>query len=63
MSSFDTPVVFSVLRRMLNDFELNVDHLMITLQEEPRNYNESIMNNELIIAMKAEIDSIKKNNK
>ncbi|KAJ9565985.1 hypothetical protein OSB04_001951 [Centaurea solstitialis] len=52
----------SVLPRRLNDYELDVDHLMLTSDEEPRNYNEAKTNKEWVKAMRAEIDSIEKNN-
>ncbi|KAI3501786.1 hypothetical protein L1887_29807 [Cichorium endivia] len=50
------------LPRRLNDYELNVDQLMLALDEEPKNYLEAKSNKEWVKAMKAEIDSIVKNN-
>ncbi|KAJ9546687.1 hypothetical protein OSB04_019230 [Centaurea solstitialis] len=52
----------SVLPQRLNDYELNVNELLLTFDEEPRNYNEAKVKPEWLKAMKTEIDSIEKNN-
>ncbi|KAJ9554040.1 hypothetical protein OSB04_018085 [Centaurea solstitialis] len=65
-SSLDPPVRRStrtfVLPQRLNDYELNVNELLLTFDEEPRNFNEAKVKPEWLKAMKTEIDSIEKNN-
>ncbi|GJZ99004.1 zinc finger, CCHC-type containing protein [Tanacetum coccineum] len=51
-----------VLPTRLVDYQLNVHELMLTLDEEPRNYNEAKLNPKLLKAMKTELESIVKNN-
>ncbi|KAJ9542758.1 hypothetical protein OSB04_029264 [Centaurea solstitialis] len=51
----------SVLPIRLHDYELNMYELMLTCDEEPRNFKEAIMNPEWLKAMTSEIESIEKN--
>nr|GEX21547.1 hypothetical protein [Tanacetum cinerariifolium] len=51
-----------VLPTRLVDYQLNVHELMLTLDEEPRNYNEAKLNPKWLKAMKTELESIVKNN-
>ncbi|GKD36012.1 ribonuclease H-like domain, reverse transcriptase, RNA-dependent DNA polymerase [Tanacetum coccineum] len=51
-----------VLPTRLVDYQLNIHELMLTLDEEPRNYNEAKLNPKWLKAMKTELDSIIKNN-
>ncbi|GKE27348.1 hypothetical protein Tco_1442732, partial [Tanacetum coccineum] len=66
--SDDTPISVrrsirnKVLPTRLVDYQLNVHELMLTLDEEPRNYNEAKLKPQWLKAMKMELDSIVKNN-
>ncbi|GKB68904.1 ribonuclease H-like domain, reverse transcriptase, RNA-dependent DNA polymerase [Tanacetum coccineum] len=66
--SDDTPILVQrstcnkVLPTRLLDYQLNVHELMLTLDEEPRNYNEANLNPKWLKAMKTELESIVKNN-
>ncbi|GJR33098.1 uncharacterized mitochondrial protein-like protein [Tanacetum coccineum] len=51
-----------VLPTRLVDYQLNVHELMLTLDEEPRNYNEAKLNPKWLKAMKTKLESIVKNN-
>nr|GEX82712.1 uncharacterized mitochondrial protein AtMg00810-like [Tanacetum cinerariifolium] len=51
-----------VLPTRLVDYQLNVHELMLTLDEEPRNYNEAKLKPKSLKVMKIEHDSIVKNN-
>ncbi|GJR19898.1 uncharacterized mitochondrial protein-like protein [Tanacetum coccineum] len=51
-----------VLPMRLLDNQLNVHELMLTLDEEPRNFNEAKLNPKWLKAMKTELESIVKNN-
>ncbi|GJV57642.1 uncharacterized mitochondrial protein-like protein [Tanacetum coccineum] len=51
-----------VLPTRLVDYQLNVHELMLTLDEEPRNYNEAKLKPQWLKAMKTELESIVKNN-
>lgn len=51
-----------MLPRRLNDYELDVDHLMLSFDEEPNNFKEAKVNKNWLDAMNAEVDSIEKNN-
>ncbi|GKA74913.1 retrovirus-related pol polyprotein from transposon TNT 1-94 [Tanacetum coccineum] len=51
-----------VLPMRLVDYQLNVHELMLTLDEEPRNFNEAKLNLKWLKAMKTELQSIVKNN-
>ncbi|GJX00623.1 ribonuclease H-like domain, reverse transcriptase, RNA-dependent DNA polymerase, partial [Tanacetum coccineum] len=51
-----------VLPTRLVDYQLNVHELMLTLDEEPRNYNEAKLKPQWLKAMKIELESIVKNN-
>ncbi|GKC18938.1 ribonuclease H-like domain, reverse transcriptase, RNA-dependent DNA polymerase [Tanacetum coccineum] len=51
-----------VLPTRLVDYQLNVHKLMLTLDEEPRNYNEAKLKPQWLKAMKIELESIIKNN-
>ncbi|GJX22080.1 zinc finger, CCHC-type containing protein [Tanacetum coccineum] len=51
-----------VLPTRLVDYQLNVHELMLTLDKEPRNYNEAKLNPKWLKAMKTELESIIKNN-
>ncbi|GKE87798.1 ribonuclease H-like domain, reverse transcriptase, RNA-dependent DNA polymerase, partial [Tanacetum coccineum] len=51
-----------VLPTRLVDYQLNIHELMLTLDEEPRNYNEAKLNPKWLKAMKTELESIIKNN-
>lgn len=52
----------SVPPKKLNDYKLNVDELLLTIEEEPRNFNEAKVKLKWLEAMKTEIASIEKNN-
>ncbi|GKD44966.1 uncharacterized mitochondrial protein-like protein [Tanacetum coccineum] len=60
------PVRHSTRKKLLPtrlvDYQLNVHKLMLTLNEEPRNYNEAKLNPKWLKAMKTELESIVKNN-
>ncbi|GJY79526.1 zinc finger, CCHC-type containing protein [Tanacetum coccineum] len=51
-----------VLPKRLVDYQLNVNELMLTLDEEPKNYNEAKLKLQWLKAMKIELDYIVKNN-
>nr|GEW31233.1 uncharacterized mitochondrial protein AtMg00810-like [Tanacetum cinerariifolium] len=51
-----------VLPTRLVDYQLNVHELMLTLDEEPRNYNEAKLKPQWLKAMKTELELIVKNN-
>lgn len=46
----------------LNDYELDVYNLMLTFDEEPKNFNEANVDKNWFEAIKDESDSIEKNN-
>ncbi|GJY54373.1 ribonuclease H-like domain, reverse transcriptase, RNA-dependent DNA polymerase [Tanacetum coccineum] len=51
-----------VLPTRLVDYQLNVHELMLTLNDEPRNYNEAKLNPKWLKAMKTELELIIKRN-
>ncbi|GJZ41075.1 putative reverse transcriptase domain-containing protein [Tanacetum coccineum] len=51
-----------VLPTRFVDYQLNVYELMLTLDEEPRNYNEAMLNLKSLKVMKIKLESIVKNN-
>ena len=52
----------TVLPIRLNDYELNMNELMLLFDDEPQNVKEAIVKPERLKAMKYEIESIDKNN-